>query len=177
MSLTAPLLLLAAQILLSFLTFGLAAQRLAPPLAALPRERALGLLLWVHAFRYAPLGLLAPGQAAPEIPLQVLNIIAVGDLASALLALVALVLLRLRAKAALGWVRLFSLVSVLDIGTALSVGLGNHVYQYPLGVGWYVLTLYVPLVCLSQALIVIRLLQKPAASLIDERGVVRKELV
>jgi hypothetical protein len=174
MNQTDPLLLLTVQITLSVVTFGLAAQRLARPLAAMPRERALALLLWLHAFRYVPLGLLAPGQVAREIPPLVLRTIAIGDLASAVLALVALAALEVRAKAALGWVWLFSLVSVLDIGTALIVGLGNHVYRYALGISWYVLTLYVPLVCLSQAMLLIRLLQKRSTSATNASGFVHE---
>ena len=170
MNQTDPLLLLAVQIVLSFVTFGLAARRLARPLAAMSRERALSLLLWPHAFRYVPLGLLAPGQVARELPSLVLRTIAIGDLVSAVLALVALASLQAHAKAALGWVWLFSVVSVLDIGTALVVGLGNHVYRYALGVSWYVLTLYVPLVCLSQAMLLVRLLQKRNKSATDASG-------
>ncbi len=174
---TDPLLLLAVQIVLSFVTFSLAGQRLARRLAAMPREPALGLLLWLHGFRYIPLGLLAPGQAAREIPPFVLRTIAIGDLVSALFALVALALLQVRAKAALGWVWLFSMVSMLDIGTALVVGLGNHVYRYALGISWYVLTLYVPLVCVSQAMILIRLLQKRSVSGTDGKGLMNEGLV
>jgi hypothetical protein len=176
MSMPDPLQLLAAQIVLSFLTFGLAAKRLARPLEAMPREHALELLLWPHAFRYLPLGLLAPAQSSREVPLKVLGTIAVGDLASSLIALAALVMLLSRARTAVGWVVAFSLVSVIDIGTALTVGLGHHVYRYPLGVGWYVLTLYVPLVCISQAMILITLLKKRSVSMTDASGFVREEL-
>lgn len=173
---TDPQLLLSVQIGLSFVTFGLIAQRLARPLAAMPSERALGILLWPHAFRYVPLGLLAPGQVARELPSLVLKTIAIGDLVSAVLALVALASLQVRAKASRAWVWLFSLVSVLDIGTALAIGLGNHVYRYTLGVGWYILTLYVPLVCLSQAMLVVRLLQKRGAQATDASGFPHEEL-
>ncbi len=160
MNLSDPLLLLLAQIAISFLTFGLAARRVAPWLAALGQARALELLLWVHAFRFIALGLLAPGQTAREIPLAVSSTIALGDLASALLALVALLMLQLRAKATLASVWFFSIVSLLDIATALALGLGNQVYRQPLGLSWYVLTIYVPLVCVSQIMIARQLLQK-----------------
>jgi len=175
MSLPDPLQLLALQVVLSFLTFGLAAKRLARPLAAMPRERAMELLLWPHAFRYLPLGLLAPEQSSPAVPLKVLGTIAAGDLVSALLALAALVMLLSGARTAVSWVGIFSLASVIDIGTALTVGLGNHVYRYPLGVGWYVLTLYVPLVCISQAMILITLFEKRRHSMTDASRFVREE--
>jgi hypothetical protein len=155
-----PLLLLLAQIATSFLAFGLAARKLAPRLGALSRAQALEALLWVHAFRFVALGLLAPGQTAAAVPLAVSTTIASGDLASALLALLALLMLQQRAKAALAFVWLFSLVSVLDMVTALGVGLGNHVYRHPLGFSWYVLASYVPLLCVTQIMIVLRLLQR-----------------
>ncbi len=159
-----PLQLLAVQIALSFLAFGLAAKHLVRPLGAMPHRRALEVLLWPHAFRYLPLGLLAPEQSSHEIPFGVLGTIVAGDLIAALFALTALAMLRSGAWTALAGIWSFSLASTIDIGTALTVGLGNHVYRYPLGIGWYLLTLYVPLVCVSQALIFIALLRKPDPS-------------
>ena len=52
-------------------------------------------LLLIHAFRYGPLTLLMPGQVDPGLPLGVREVIAYGDLASALLAILAIVLLGL----------------------------------------------------------------------------------
>jgi len=68
------------------------------------------------------------------------------------------------ARTAVSWVWIFSLASVVDIGTALTVGLGSEVYRYPLRIGWYVLTVYVPLVCVSQAVILSMLLKKRRSS-------------
>jgi hypothetical protein len=52
-------------------------------------------------------------------------------------------------------------VSTLDIVMALSTGLGSGVYEQALGVGWYVLTFYVPLVCVSQLMIGTYLARRP----------------
>ena len=160
MSLPDPFALLFGQITVSFLVFGLAARHLAPHLAARPPERALVPLLWIHAFRFVPLGLLAPGQSSPEIPASVLLTIALGDLVCSLLALAALALLHRHASRSFGAVWLFWLVSLADIVTALSVGLGHGVHRYPLGVSWYVLSVYVPLVCASQAMMLVTLLRR-----------------
>lgn len=116
-------------------------------------ERALVPLLWVHAGRYVPLALLAPGQIGSAVPERVAWAIAGGDFAAAGLALVALLALHRRGAGGLPWVWLFSVVSTVDIGVALAVGLGNGVQHHPLGVSWFVLTLYVPAVCVSQILI------------------------
>lgn len=144
-----PLVLLGIQIVFSFAALTVLARAVAPRLGALPQARALELLLWVHVPRSAPLALLAPGQVHGVAP-AVLQTIAWGDFASAVLALASIVALRARARGALGWVWGFAVVSTVDIVGALTTGLGSGVYEHSLGVGWYVLSLYVPMVCVSQ---------------------------
>jgi hypothetical protein len=149
-----PTLLLAIQVASSFLVLGLlAATVVAVRLRALPRERALRALLWAHTPRYVPLALLAPGQTDAGVSAPVISAIAWGDFASAALAVAAIIALRARGEAAIGWVWVFTVVSTFDIATALSVGIGSGLHERALGAGWYVLTLYVPLVCISQAMI------------------------
>lgn len=153
-----PLALLAAQVTSSFVVVGLfCAWVVAPRLATASEERALASLLWAHAFRYVPLALFAPGQTAPDVSPLVVRTIAWGDFAACVMAIVALVALHLRGKRALPVVWAFSVVSAADIVVALATGLGSGVHEHPLGVGWYVLTLYVPVVCVTQAMIIARL--------------------
>jgi hypothetical protein len=128
----------------------------------LSRERALLPLLWVQVPRYVPLALLAPGQTDPSVPLSVIQTIAWGDFSCAVLALLAVAVLHRQRKDALSFVWTFSVVSCVDIVIALTVGLGSGVHEHALGVGWYVLTLYVPLVCVSQAMILMKLVNRPA---------------
>ncbi len=150
-----PLDLLVLQIVASFVALGLLAHTVvAPRLRRIPRDRALAALLWIHVPRYIPLALLAPGQIDPQVSLAAVRTIAWGDFASAVFATAAIVALHVRGAAGLRWVGAFTVVSVLDIVVALAIGLGSGVYQHPLGVAWYVLTLYVPAVCVSQAMIV-----------------------
>src|SRR5215472_6940044 len=81
---------------LSLIAFALIARwHVAPRLSALSREDAIVPLLWVNVFRYAPLTLFAPGQVDPNIPPDAVATIAYGDLASGLLALAAVVALKL----------------------------------------------------------------------------------
>jgi hypothetical protein len=149
-----PLLLLGIQIASSFVVLGLfAATVVAPRLDSLSPERALQPLLWVHTMRYVPLALLAPGQTGPGVPPSVARTIAWGDFASAAFAVAAIVALRARGAGGLSWVRAFIVVSSLDIVIALTLGLYSGVHEQPLGVGWYVLTLYVPIVCITQVMI------------------------
>ncbi|MCB9592123.1 MAG: hypothetical protein H6719_05265 [Sandaracinaceae bacterium] len=154
-----PLALLAIQIVGSFAALALLSLTvLLPRLASMPRDGALKLLLWPHVLRHAPLALLAPGQVDASVSSAVLDTIAWGDFASFVAALAALWALHRRGPRATRWVWAFCLVSTADIVVALTTGLGGGVHEHALGVGWYVLTLYVPVVCVSQALIFWRLL-------------------
>jgi hypothetical protein len=93
------------QMTLSLVAFALIARwHVAPRLRRLPRESALVPLLWVNVFRYTPLTLFAPGQVSPDVPPGVAAAIAYGDLVSGLLALLALLALRLRLAAAVALV-------------------------------------------------------------------------
>jgi hypothetical protein len=69
---------------------------------------------------------------------------------------------RARAATTLAWI--FSLVSVADIVTALALGLGTEVFRQPLGVAWFVLTFYVPAVCVSQTMILVMLTRRRSAA-------------
>lgn len=156
-----PLVVFALQAGLSTIVFALLATWvLGPRLAALPREKALVPLLWVHVFRYVPMTLLAPGQIDPAFPLSAAAPIALGDLLAALLAMVALVALRVRARLALPIVWAFSVVSVLDMISAGVHGASVEVYRHALGVNWYVVTFYVPALFVTQVMIVARLLER-----------------
>jgi hypothetical protein len=160
-----PFALLLIQLAMSFAAAGLFAKRVALPwLATRSREEALAPLLWVHVFRYLPLGLLAPGQVDVGAPQTALVTIAAGDWAASILALVALSVLYTRGTTALGWAWLFAVVSVLDIVVALTLGLGAGIYRHPLGVGWFVLTVYVPVVVVAQVLMGAVLLRKQHAA-------------
>ena len=157
-----PLALLAVKIAFAFAALSVAASAVAPHLRRTERTRALQALLWVHVGRFVPLAILAPGQSDPAIPRAVLRTIAWGDFASALLALCAIVSLRARGQRAAAWVWLFFLVGSVDIVVALAVGLGFGVYEHALGVGWYVLSVYVPLVCVAQAMLGVALVRPRA---------------
>ena len=159
-----PLVLLMIQIAGSFAALALlSATVVVPYLSGRPQEDGLRVLLWPHALRHAPLALLAPGQTDPAISSAVLGTIAWGDLASFATALAALWALHRHGARATGWVWLFCAVSGADIVIALATGLGGGVHEHPLGAGWYVLTLYVPVVCVSEALLLWRLVARRTA--------------
>lgn len=149
-----PLTLLSVQSTLSLIIWTLLARwYVTPLLAARSREEALVPLLWVQVFRYTPLALYAPGQVDGGIPAGVRAAVGYGDLAVALVALVALLAVKRRRRGgiALAWV--FSIVGVGDLVFATGKAVGAHMYTYYMGWNWYILNFYVPMLVVSHVLI------------------------
>jgi len=156
-----PFMVLNVQSTLSLVGFALIARwHIAPRLAARSREDALVPLLWIHVFRYAPLTLFAPGQVDPRVPADVAAIVGYGDLASGLVALLAVVALRVRARAGIGLAWAFSVVGIADLVFATAKAVGAELYTYYLGWNWYIVAFYVPVLAVSHAMIVYILLDR-----------------
>jgi hypothetical protein len=80
-----------------------------------------------------------------------------GDMATALLALVALVALRFRWRAAIALVWLCLTVGLLDTVNAIIQSMRYDVFTYALGLNWVIVTAYVPALLVSSVLIFIQL--------------------
>ena len=149
------------QMTLSLIAYALIAKwHVAPRLAKLPLEASLVPLLWVHVFRYSPLTLFAPGQVSPDIPQDAAATIAYGDLVSGVLALLAIVALRMRLPAAIVLVWLFNVVGIGDVVWATAKGMSVSLYTYPLGWNWYILNFYVPMLIVTHVMITHRLIKR-----------------
>jgi hypothetical protein len=150
-------------------TFSLAAYALiawwygAPRLATLPREAALVPLVWIHTFRIVGGTILAPGAVDAGVPMEFRTMIGYGDMATAVLALVALIALRSRMPAAIALVWLFLAVGLLDTVNAIIQSMRFSVFTYGLGVNWVIVTAYVPALLVSSVLIFIQL-RRPGRS-------------
>ena len=129
----------------------------APRLSGLPREVALVPLLWVHAFRIVGGTILAPGAADAAVPAEFRTMIGLGDITTALLALVALVALRYRTRWSIALVWVVLVVGMLDTVNAIIQSMRFSVFTYPLGVNWVIVTMYVPALLVSSVLIFIQL--------------------
>jgi hypothetical protein len=129
----------------------------APRLARLPREVALVPLVWVHVFRIAGGTILAPGAVGDAVPMAFRTMIGYGDMLTALLAMVALIALRLRSRYAIALVWLFVVVGLIDTVNAIIESMRYSVFNYPLGVNWVIVTSYVPALLVSTVLIFIHL--------------------
>src|SRR5437588_12567600 len=99
----------------------------APRLSGLPREVALVPLLWVHAFRIVGGTILAPGAADAAVPAEFSTMIGLGDITTALLALVALVALRYRTRWSIALVWVLLVLRKLDTVHATMKSIGSSV--------------------------------------------------
>ncbi len=145
------------QFLLSLLAWGvIAGFLLSPRLAKLPQHEALLWLSLPHAFRHVGMVFLVPGVVDQPLPAEFANPAAYGDLATGVLALLAIVALRSRWSVALALVWLFNIVGTVDLANAL-----RHLDVAPrFGAAWYIPTMLVPLLLVTHFLIFKRLLAR-----------------
>ena len=145
------------QFLLSLLAWSVLARFLLSPwLATLPRHEALLWLSLPHAFRHVGMVFLVPGVVDQPLPTEFANPAAYGDLATGVLALVAIIALRSRWSVAIALVWLFNIVGTVDLANAL-----RHVDVAPkFGAAWYIPTMLVPLLLVTHVLIFKQLLAR-----------------
>ena len=154
-----PIVLFGIQFTLSLVAYALIAfWYVVPRLSRLPLEAALVPLLWVHAFRIIGGTILAPGAVDAGVPMAFRVMIGYGDMATALLALLALIALRTRFSGAIALVWLFIIVGMLDTINAIIQSMRDSVFNYALGVNWVIVTMYVPALLVSSLLIFMQLL-------------------
>src|SRR5215831_16136429 len=152
MSLTADGLVALA---ISFILFAAAAIWYAAPwMRGRPLAIAVALPLWVHAFRYVALQIFSAQHFGFRISDGLANEIAWGDVAGALLALIALWLLRRGSRAAAAVVWVFVVESAVDLINATVGGIRESALGSGFAVTWLILTMYVPLLWVTLALVV-----------------------
>ena len=145
------------QLALSLVVFGsLARLFLTPWLQKQSRHQALFWLVLPHAFRYIGMVFLVPGVVAPTLPSSFAIPAAYGDLASSVLALLAIIALRTGWAGAITLVWVFNVVGAADLLNAL-----RRADAVPhLGAAWFIPTLFVPLLLVSHFMIFVRLLKR-----------------
>jgi len=124
-----------------------------PRLSRLPRDLALMPLLWIHAFRIVGGTILAPGAVDAAVPADFRTMVGYGDLATAVLALLALIALRTRFSGAIALVWLCVGVGTIDTINAIVQSVRYDVFTYSLGLNWVIVTTYVPALVVSSLLI------------------------
>ena len=145
------------QLGLSLLAFGLLAKWvLTPWLANQSQRKALFWLTIPHAFRHMGMVFLVPGVVAQPLPNYFALPAAYGDLLTGVLALLALILLRIGFKGAIVSVWFFNVVGTVDLLNAL-----RHVdIVQNFGAAWFIPTLYVPLLLVTHFMIFAQLFRK-----------------
>ena len=145
------------QFLLSLVVWAVIARSLVSPwLEKEPLRQALFWLTLPHAFRHIGMVFLVPGVVAQPLPGNFANPAAYGDLATGVLALLALIVLRTGWAGALVLVWLFNIVGTVDLLNAL-----RHVDVAPrFGAAWYIPTFLVPLLLVTHFMIFVRLLRR-----------------
>jgi hypothetical protein len=127
-----------------------------PRLARMDRRDALLWLSLPHAFRHIGMSFLVPAMSASPLPEGFANGAAYGDLATGLIALLAIVALRLRWSVAIALVWLFNVVGTADLMNAL-----RHVDIAPrFGAVWFIPTMLVPLLLVTHFMMFRRLLSR-----------------
>ena len=144
------------QFMLSVVAWGIVAKwTFAPQLALMAPATALCWLALPHAFRHVGMVFIVPGVVAHELPNAFAVPAAYGDLATGILALVAIVPLRAKQPGAIGLVWLFNFVGALDLANAL-----RHVDVVSgFGSVWYIPTMFVPLLLVTHFMMFVRLVR------------------
>jgi hypothetical protein len=155
-----PMVLFGIQFTLSLLAYALlAVWYVIPLLNRLPRPQALSLLLWIHVFRIVGGAILAPGSVSSSVPADFRTMIGYGDMLTAALAIIALIALRTRVPGAVLLVWLFLAIGTADTVNAIVQSVRDSVFNYPLGVNWVIVTMYVPALVVSSVLLVVYLIR------------------
>jgi hypothetical protein len=149
------------QFTLSLIGYALAAWwYLAPRLARMPRRDSLQPLLWVHAARVVGGAVLAPAAVGAGVPILFQRLVGIGDIVTAAIAIIALIMLRYRIVGAIAAVWLLLIFGMLDTVDAIIQSLRYQVFSQPLGVNWVIVTGFVPALLVSSALILVQLLRR-----------------
>jgi hypothetical protein len=156
-------------VVLSLVVWGIIGARdIWPALRKRPRAEALRPLLLLHAFRFVGLAFLVPGVVSPELPDGFARPAAYGDLATSILALLAIAVLGSRLGTILVWV--FNIVGTVDLLNAFYQGnrLGVGITPGLQGAAYFIPTVLVPLLLVTHVLVFCILLTTNTAA--DPRG-------
>jgi hypothetical protein len=155
-----PTTLLGVQFTFSLVLFSLVARwYISPALSARPTPAALVPLFLVHGLRYLPSSAFAPGQVGSGVPMEAMQKIAYGDLASAALAIAAALFLFYRWRGAIAVAWSVNILTSLDWINGGYVAASNGLVTYPMGGNWYIINYYVPVIGVIHVMIFARLIR------------------
>jgi hypothetical protein len=151
-------------VLLCFIAFSIVAVNyITPRLQASSRENAIKALAVPHMFRFVGLAFLMPGVVSPTLSPAFANPAAYGDLAAAILAMIAVLGLSVRASWAMLAVWIFNIEGTADLLFAYYQGIvGAPQPPGSLGAAFFIPTLIVPPLLVTHALMFRQLLRGKA---------------
>jgi len=163
--------LLAANLVASLLSYLaatlIAVWYLAPALMRRPLAEALTILAWVQGFRYVALQIFSASDVAGlEASLATQSVIALGDLATAVLALVALMALRRGAPAARPLMWVLAIVGTADLISATVTGVAGRLADTASGWSRFILAFYVPALWVAEVLTFWQLIARRRESMV-----------
>ena len=132
---------------------------LMPWLASISRREALTRLVLFHSFRYLGLAFLIPGVTAEHLDPRFADPAAYGDLLAAVLALLAIIALRLEWSAGVPLVWFFNLVGFLDLLSALLQGV-RFVPNGHFGSTYFIPAVVVPALLVTHVAIFVLLVRR-----------------
>jgi hypothetical protein len=143
------------------IAFGLTAKwSVMPWLTSVSRTHALTPLLLLHSFRYVGLAFLIPGVTAQALDAGFANPAAYGDLLAAVLALGALIAVRLDWFVATPLLWVFNIEGTLDLLNALFQGV-QRVRVGDLGATYFIPTVAVPALLVTHVMMFVVLVRPP----------------
>jgi len=156
----------------AFLAWGVfAAQYIWPAISTRERAEALRPILVLHGFRYIGLAALIPGVVSPELSTTLFaRELALGDVAAATLALIALAALKTKLSAPLLWI--FNILGTADLLNAFYQGVHISLANAPgvLGAAYFLPVLGVPLLLITHVLVFRLLMRREVAVLTPVTG-------
>ena len=159
-----PQLAFGISILFGFLAWGVVTRHyIWRALREKPRTDALRPILMLHAFRFVGLSFIVPGVVSPDLPRSFAVPAALGDLATAVLALLSLATLTHKGGVLLVWA--FNLLGTVDLLRAFYEGNRLPMRTAPglQGAAYFIPTVLVPLLLITHGLVYRLLLRREAA--------------
>ena len=114
-------------------------------------------LMILNIFRFLGLTFLVTGQLDPSLPRGALELIAYGDFAASVCALLAALALTAGSRLATPLVALYSVVGIADLMMVFPTALGAGVFEVSMGAMWLTVGLFAPVIVLSHIYIAYRL--------------------
>jgi|SRR4051812_31402387 hypothetical protein len=140
-----------ASIVFSLIAWGIVTARYIWPRLRLQRQSdALRPILILHSFRFVGLAFMVQGVVSPELSSAFTHPAAYGDIAAAILALLALVTLETSVGVTIAWI--FNLWGSFDLLSAFYHGGQVGLVPGQLGAAYFIPTVLVPLMLITHAL-------------------------